>query len=94
MIFMKCKCFSSLCSIRHKNGQYVHGDKESYCVIHVVFVGKLKRPMLVCVCAKVFANPNVEGGIFKFSEEFSKFQLEAVFGANRLTSGRRRLGPD
>ena len=60
----------------------------------MMFVGKLKRPMLVCVSAKVFANPNVEEGVFKLSEEFSKFQLEAVFGANRLTSGRRRLGPD
>ena len=80
MIFMKCKCFSSLCSIRHKNGQYVHGAyfkytirRESYCDHHVVFVGKLKRPILVFVCAKVFANPNAGEGIFRFSEEFSKF---------------------
>ena len=32
MIFMKCKCFSSLCSIRHKNGQYVHGAYFKYTV--------------------------------------------------------------
>ena len=78
MIFMKCKCFSSLCSIRHKNGQYAHGAYFKYTIRQLrhscsMFVGELKRPMLVCVCAKVFANPNVEEGIFKFSEEFSKF---------------------
>ena len=32
MIFMKCKCFSSLCSIRHKNGQYVPGAYFKYTI--------------------------------------------------------------
>ena len=32
MIFIKCKCFSSLCSLRHKNGQYVHGAYFKYTI--------------------------------------------------------------